>query len=154
MKRYYNLFKTFKNWQTYLAYKYGLAETDPLIFETRSGVIVEVPHRLLHTFKEIFMDEYYLAGLERPIPSGAVVIDIGANAGYFTLFAVSRFADARVFSFEPVPVNYAQLECHRNLNSSRRIKCFPKAVAGQAGEISLSFDSSDSLRTADFIPLE
>ena len=148
MKRYYNLFKTFKNWRIYLAYKYGLTGTEPLVFETRSGVIVEVPLRLLHTFKEIFMDECYLAGLERPIPSGATVIDIGANAGYFTLFAVSRFADARVFSFEPVPVNYAQLERHRNLNSSKRIKCFPKAVAGQAGEISLSFDSSDSFTTS------
>lgn len=102
MKRYYNLFKTFKNWWVYLAHKYGLAKAAPLVFETRSGVIVEVPHRLLHTFKEIFMDEYYLAGLERPIPFGAVVIDIGANAGYFTLFAASCFADARLFSYEPV----------------------------------------------------
>ena len=51
-------------------------------------------------------------------------IDIGANAGYFTLFAASCFADARVFSFEPVPVNYAQLERHRNLNSSKTDKMF------------------------------
>ena len=148
MKRYYNLFKTFKNWRIYLAYKYGFTEKGPLVFETRNGVIVEVPLRLLHTFKEIFMDECYLAGMERSIPSGATVVDIGANAGYFTLFTVSCFADSRVFSFEPVPVNYAQLERHRNLNSSRRIKCFPKAVAGQAGEINLSFDSSDSFTTS------
>jgi FkbM family methyltransferase len=148
MKRYYNLFKTFKNWRIYLAYKYGLARPEPLVFETRSGVIVEVPLRLLHTFKEIFMDECYLAGLEHPIPSGATVVDIGSNAGYFTLFAASCFTDSRVFSFEPVPVNYAQLERHRNLNSSRRIKCFPKAVAGKAGEISLSFDSTDSFTTS------
>jgi FkbM family methyltransferase len=148
MKRYYNLVKTFKNWRIYLAYKYGIAKTDPLVFKTRSGVIVEVPLRLLHTFKEIFMDECYLVGLERSIPSGATVVDIGANAGYFTLFAASCFADARVFSFEPVPVNYTQLERHRNLNSSRRIKCFPKAVSGQAGEVSLSFDSSDSFTTS------
>jgi FkbM family methyltransferase len=148
MKRYYNLFKTFKNWPTYLAYKYGFTEKEPLVFETRNGVIVEVPLRLLHTFKEIFMDECYLAGLERRIPSGATVVDIGANAGYFTLFAASCFADAQVFSFEPVPVNYAQLRRHLNLNSSKKIKCFPKAVAGQAGEISLSFDSSDSFTTS------
>jgi len=64
------------------------------------------------------MDECYLAGLERPILSGATVVDIGANAGYFTLFAVFMFCRCRVFSFEPVPVNYAQLERHRNLNSS------------------------------------
>ena len=69
MKRYYNLFKTFKNWRIYLAYKYGLAKTEPLVFETRNGVIVEVPLRLLHTFKEIFMDECYLAGLERIVVS-------------------------------------------------------------------------------------
>ena len=148
MKRYYNLFKTFKNWRIYLAYKYGLAETEPLVFKTRNGVIMEVPLRLLQTFKEIFMDECYLAGLEHPIPSGATVVDIGANAGYFTLFAVSCFADARVFSFEPVPVNYAQLERNRNLNISKWIKCFPKAVAGKAGEVSLSFDSSDSFTTS------
>lgn len=148
MKRYYNLFKTFKNWWLYLAYKYGLAETEPLVFETRNGVIVEVPIRLLQAFKEIFMDECYLAGLEYTVPSGATVIDIGANAGYFTLFAASRFNDARVFSFEPIPVNYIQLERNRNLNSSRKIKCFPKAVAGQTGEISLSFDPRDSFTTS------
>jgi FkbM family methyltransferase len=148
MVRYYNLFKTFKNWWIYLAYKYGLAETEQLVFETRNGVIVEVPIRLLQTFKEIFMDECYLTGLERPIPAGAAVVDIGANAGYFSLFAASRFTDARIFSFEPVPVNYVQLERHRNLNSSRQIKCFPQAVAGKAGEISLAFDSSDSFTTS------
>ena len=64
MKRYYHLFKTFKNWQLYLAYKYGLTNLKTLIFETRNGVIVEVPIRLLQTFKEIFMDECYLTGLE------------------------------------------------------------------------------------------
>src|SRR5450759_2710525 len=89
MKRYYHLFKTFKNWWLYLAYKYGLANVKTLVFETRNGVIVEVPERLLHTFKEIFMDECYLAGLEREIPSDSTIIDIGANAGYFTLFIAS-----------------------------------------------------------------
>jgi len=148
MKRYYNLFKTFKNWQIYLAYKYGLARTEPLVFEMCSGVIVEVPHRLLHTCKEIFMDECYLAGLEHPISSRAIIVDIRANASYFTLFAAPCFTDAWVFSFEPVPVNYAQLERHRNLNSSKHIKCFPKAVAGQAGEVSRSFDSNDSFPTS------
>jgi FkbM family methyltransferase len=148
MKRYYHLFKTFKNWWLYLAYKYGLANVETLVFETRSGVIVEVPERLLHTFKEIFMDECYLAGLEREIPSDSTIIDIGANAGYFTLFAVSLRPHAKLFSFEPVPVNYAQLKRNRDLNSTREIKCFPKAVAGHAGVINLTFDPSDSFTTS------
>ncbi len=148
MKRYYHLFKSFKNWWLYLAYKYGLANVETLIFETRSGVIVEVPERLLHTFKEIFMDECYLAGLERDIPSNSTIIDIGANAGYFTLFAAATCPHAKIFSFEPVPVNYAQLKRHHDLNSTREIKCFPQAVAGHTGIINLTFDPNDSFTTS------
>ena len=148
MKRYYHLFKTFKNWWLYLAYKYGIANAKTLVFETRSGLIVEVPERLLQTFKEIFMDECYLAGLESNIPADSTIIDIGANAGYFTLFAASLYPRAKIFSFEPVPVNYAQLKRNRNLNSTREINCFPQAVAGLAGVINLTFDPSDSFTTS------
>jgi FkbM family methyltransferase len=148
MKRYYHLYKTFKNWWLYLAYKYGLANIETLVFETRNGVVVEVPERLLQTFKEIFMDECYLAGLEREIPSDSTIIDIGANAGYFTLFAAALRPQARLFSFEPVPVNYAQLRRNQELNRSRQINCFPQAVAGYAGVINLTFDPSDSFTTS------
>lgn len=148
MKRYYHLFKTFQNWWLYLLYKSGLADIETLVFETRNGVIVEVPLRLLQTFKEIFIDECYLAGLELGIGSDPTIIDIGANAGYFTLFAVSFYPQAKVFSFEPVPANYAQLQRHCDLNSARKIKCFPQAVAGHSGEINLTFDPSDSFTTS------
>ncbi len=148
MKRYYHLLKTFKNWWLYLAYKYGFADVKTLIFETRNGVIVEVPERLLQTFKEIFMDECYLAGLKREIPSDSTIIDIGANAGYFTLFAASLCPHVKLFSFEPVPVNFTQLQRNRDLNSSRQIKCFPQAVAGHAGVINLNFDPMDSFTTS------
>jgi FkbM family methyltransferase len=148
MKRHYHLFKTFKNWWLYLAYKYGFVDVKILIFETRKGVIVEVPIRLLHTFKEIFMDECYLAGLERNISPDSTIIDIGANAGYFTLFAASTFPQAKLFSFEPVPVNYAQLKHHRDLNDTCKISCFPLAVAGHSGEINLNFDTTDSFTTS------
>ena len=145
--RYYHLWKHFKNWKLYLAYKCGLTTAAPLLFETRSGVLVEVPQRLLQTFKEIFMDECYLAGLKKKIPPGATIIDIGANAGYFTLFAASKYPGASIMAYEPVPVNFAELMRNRNLNKSHRIECFPLAVAGHCGEINLSLDASDSFTT-------
>ena len=148
MRRYYNLFKTFNNWWLYLAYKYGFAGSDLLVFVTRNGINVEVPVRLVQTFKEIFMDECYLAGMERDIVPGATIVDIGANAGYFSLFAAAKFPNSRIFSYEPVPVNYKQLKRHRDLNSSQRIKCYPQAVAGVNGEISLSVDENDSFTTS------
>lgn len=146
--RYYNLYKNFKNWWLYLSYKYGLTEVEPLIFETRNGVIVEVPLRLLQTFKEIFMDECYLAGLERSIVPGATIIDIGANVGYFSLFAVSNFSAGRVLAYEPIPVNFAQLQQHGKLNNNNNLLCFPQAVAGAAGEITLLLDPKDSFTTS------
>ncbi len=148
MKRYYYLFKTFKNWWLYLIYKFGFADMEILVFESRNGVTVEVPVRLVQTFKEIFMDECYLAGLEHDIFQGATVIDIGANAGYFSLFAAAKFPHSRIFSYEPVPVNYAQLQRHCDLNSSALIKCYQQAVAGKNGEVVLSFDTSDSFTTS------
>jgi FkbM family methyltransferase len=148
MNRYYNLWKNFANWWLYLAFKYGLADSEPLVFNTRNGVTVEVPHRLVQTFKEIFMDECYLAGLEKDLPLNATIIDIGANAGYFTLFAADKFRQAHIFSFEPVPVNYILLQRNRDLNKTRDINCFALAVAGQAGEMTLSFDALDSFTTS------
>jgi FkbM family methyltransferase len=148
MIRYFRLAKTFKNWRLYLAYKYRHAVSPPLLFETRNGVRVEVPERLLQTFKEIFMDECYMAGMGKKIASDATIIDIGANAGYFTLFAASRFPRAKVLAYEPIPVNYAQLSHHRDLNRTKDIQCFQAAVAGHCGEIQLSLDAADSFTTS------
>ena len=72
-----------------MAIKFGINNTAPVLFKTRKGIFVEVPRRLLQTFKEIFMDECYMDGLELHVPDNSTVIDIGANAGFFTLFAVN-----------------------------------------------------------------
>ncbi|MBE9547031.1 MAG: FkbM family methyltransferase [Proteobacteria bacterium] len=88
-----------------------------------------------------------MVGLGLDVPHSPVVIDIGANAGFFTLFAASRFSDARILSFEPVPSNFRQLERNRSLNKNCRITCFEKAVAGHSGKISLGLDADDSFTT-------
>lgn len=146
--RYYNLLRNISNWPLYLAVKFGLARLDPLFFSTRRGIRVEVPRRLLHTFKEIFMDECYLKDMRFPLPANPVIIDVGANAGYFSLFALSRFRGARVFSFEPIPANFRLLERNRNLNPGLRWLCVQKAVAGRSGELVLAFDAGDDFTTS------
>ncbi|MDP6115528.1 MAG: FkbM family methyltransferase [Planctomycetota bacterium] len=146
--RYFNLVKNLSNWQTYLAVKSGLNREDPLMFETRAGIRFEVPRRLLHTFKEIFMDEDYMTGLGRPVPDGAAVIDVGANAGYFSMFAASRFKGSRVIAFEPIPVNFEQLQKNIAFSNSTRITGIQKAVYRETGEISLSYDPTDSFTTS------
>ena len=148
MTRYAHLVSNLSNWWLHLAHKFGLTRADPLIFRTRSRVTIEVPRRLLHEFKEIFMEECYMMGLGRPVPENPVVIDIGANAGFFSLFTASRFPGASILAYEPIANNFKQLERNVLLNNKHQIKYYQKAVYGTSGVISLSFDSHDTYTTA------
>ncbi|MFQ5483472.1 MAG: FkbM family methyltransferase, partial [Nitrospinaceae bacterium] len=150
--RYWNLVRNLKNWDLYLAVKFGLTGRDPLRFVTRSGVRVEAPRRLLPTFKEVFMAEDYRA--VRPLPArGPVIVDIGANAGFFSLYAASRHPRARVLAFEPVPVNFRLLQTNRDLNPEHRLEIFERAVSGKDGTANLTFDPGDAFTTsAHLIP--
>ena len=142
--RYIRLFKNLANWWLYILVKFGLTRVDPLIFRTRNNIVIEVPRRLLHEFKEIFMEDSYTRGVELIVPGNSTVIDIGANAGFFSLFAAYRFPGSRIFSYEPVASNFIQLERNKVLNEDVEIMCFQKAVYGHSGEVSLSFDPNDS----------
>ena len=75
------------------------------------------------------------------------VIDIGANAGFFTLFAASRFNCSKVLAYEPIPSNFKQLVQNRGLNADCNIECFQKAVAGHSGTVEIMFDPDDSFTT-------
>jgi FkbM family methyltransferase len=67
---------------------------------------------------------------------GKTVIDIGANQGFFTLYAASR--GARVFAFEPSKANFAVLRQNVEQNNlSDRVFCFDCAVSGSSGTATL-----------------
>ena len=146
--RYFNLLKNLSNWWLYLAAKFGFQTRDPLMFRTRSGVAVEVPRRLLQTFKEIFMSECYCKGISLPAVDRPVVIDVGANAGFFSLFVLSRLRDVRVFSYEPMPANFTQLKRNLGLNPGRSARCFQMAVGGQEGTLMLVDESGGQFTTS------
>ena len=94
------------------------------------------------------MEECYTKALKLRIPERPTVIDIGANAGFFSTFAASQFPGAKIFSYEPIDVNFRQLLRNKSMNEDANILCFQKAVYGSAGEVELSFDSNDSFTTA------
>lgn len=148
MRRFLNLLRNIRNWWIIYVEKYSFKKANHYEIQTRSGIKVDVPHQLFYTFKENFMDESYMRGLEYRNLLDPVILDIGANGGYFSLFAVSRFPHARVIAFEPIAVNYRQLERNRNLNPKSRIEIFPFAVAGYSGEITLSLNAQDPFTTS------
>lgn len=65
---------------------------------------------------------------------GAVVLDIGANVGFFTLLA-SKLAgpSGHVHAFEPLPRNLYYLEQHIRLNEASNITVHSLAVTSSTG---------------------
>ncbi|RJR24556.1 MAG: FkbM family methyltransferase [Desulfobacteraceae bacterium] len=148
MIRYLRLIKNLSNWWLYLALKAGAAKCDPAIFRARGGVNIEVPRRLLHEFKEIFMEAAYTRHLISKIPKSPTIIDIGANAGFFSLYAASRFPGAKIIAYEPVPTNFRQLCKNRDLTSWLEMKCVNEAVYGSEGEVNIILDEKEALTTS------
>lgn len=77
-----------------------------------------------------------IATLIRP---GAVVFDVGAHAGYYTL-AASRLAGekGRVVAFEPDPVNLGYLREHLRRNGADNVTIVPRPV-GEQHDLVVSF---------------
>ncbi|MEG3089155.1 FkbM family methyltransferase [Sphingomonas sp. PB4P5] len=67
---------------------------------------------------------------------GGLLVDVGANMGYFTLLWAAARPDNRVVAFEASPPVYARLA--RNVaanNLDARIEAVPKAALDRSGEI-------------------
>jgi FkbM family methyltransferase len=61
-----------------------------------------------YIYREIFEQRSYLRhGVE--LHDDAVVVDVGANIGLFSLFAVQHFARVKTYAFEPIPETHAAL---------------------------------------------
>ena len=68
------------------------------------------------------------------LPKDGVFIDIGANAGIFTLIASAHLQRGRIFSFEPNPVVFADFL--RNLEENECRNVLPlNAAIGERGDI-------------------
>jgi amino acid adenylation domain-containing protein/FkbM family methyltransferase len=75
-------------------------------------------------FKEIFEGEGYLRhGLT--ISEGDVVFDVGANVGFFTVFAGTQVPGSRVYAFEPIPPVFDALRANAEVHgvAGRVFRC-------------------------------
>ncbi len=147
MIRYLNLLSNVSNWYLHFLLKFGLSKKDFIMFRTRKGILVEVPLRLYREFKEIFMDNAYFIGLKRPLKENSIIIDIGANVGFFSLFAISKLPNANIYAYEPFEANFKQLLKNVAMNKISSILCFNKAVAGYSGRLRLYIDKDENFQT-------
>lgn len=72
------------------------------------------------------------------IRPGQVVLDIGANIGYYTLIAAKLVGPkGRVVAFEPDPANFALLKKNVEANGHRNVTLFQKALSDRTGKAKL-----------------
>jgi len=79
------------------------------------------------------------------VKEGDVVLDLGANLGYYTLLAARLVGQkGKVYAFEPEPVNYNLLLKNIELNGYDNIVAVQKAVSNVAGKVRLFLDEKDT----------
>ncbi len=72
------------------------------------------------------------------VKEGDVVVDLGANIGYFTLLAAKLVGrQGKVYAFEPEPRNYSYLLKNIQLNGYDQVVALQKAVADKPGRVKL-----------------
>ena len=76
--------------------------------------------------------------VKKEIKKGDVVLDIGANIGYYTLiFAKLVGKEGKVFAFEPDPTNFSLLKKNVEINDYKNVILVKKAVSNKTGKIKL-----------------
>jgi len=73
------------------------------------------------------------------------VIDIGANIGAFSMFALKKLNQPRIYAYEPESNNFELLQTTIVLNGGKdRVFPFKQAVYGHEGKMSLSIAGESS----------
>jgi len=78
-------------------------------------------------------DVYEIDTLVRQLPAKPVIIDIGANVGFFGIQLLSKIEAATIYAYEPMPANVQML--HETMDRNPRLaKCltlYQRAVTGK-----------------------
>ncbi len=96
-----------------------------------------------YLYQEIFRDQCYLRnGIQ--LKDGAIVIDIGANIGLFSLFVMSQSRNSTIYAFEPSPIAYDVLKrnCEAYGSNAHTFQC---GVSGRSGDAKFTFYDNSSV---------
>ena len=88
-------------------------------------------------YQEIFEDEIYLRhGIA--LPEDAVIFDVGANVGFFSLFVHQRAKNPHIYAFEPFPPTFEALRSNLDLYGLD-VRLINRGVADRPGRTEFTF---------------
>jgi FkbM family methyltransferase len=113
----------------------GAAKEQMMAVDRQTGIRCQFPVAAFHMLSSIWYERDYDVP-HMPIREGDVVIDIGANHGFFACYAAQQ--GARVLAFEPNPSVFQRLVKNIAANGfETRITARPWAIAEHRGEAQL-----------------
>src|SRR5690349_476725 len=108
----------FTNWSEIYRVKFSRGPK-PLrqLLKLRNGLIFEVAQKEHNVgiLWEVFREGSYAPALPG-LPSDPTIVDIGGNIGATTLFLLKNLARARVYVYEPEPLNCELLRRNLEIN--------------------------------------
>lgn len=92
----------------------------------------------LFILSEVWGDHFYDYDKAFIIKPGDVVFDIGANKGFFTVYAAQKVLQSgAVYAFEPAPKNFHILQKNLEINRLSNVVASAVAVSGHKGDVEL-----------------
>lgn len=115
--------RTYRNWPTALADRAGLIEPGRQVtydLRTRWGAcrfVAITGTDDVRVINEVWLTRVYDPAFESVTDVGTgAVVDVGANRGYFAVYAAARLGQRSIYCFEPEPTNAELLERNLQLN--------------------------------------
>lgn len=95
----------------------------------------------LYSYRDIFKEEVYEKHPRTKLNDQKIIIDIGANIGFYTLKAALRMPSCKIYSFEPNPDTYNRLLKNIELNKLGNVFPFQQAVNSIDGVVKFKKDA-------------
>jgi len=108
-----------------------------------------LPKSYIKTFQSYILssswEELTTEMFKKVVKEGDVVVDLGANLGYYTLLAARLVGrKGKVYAFEPEPINYSLLLENIELNEYDNVVAVQKAVSNVTEKVRLFLDKKDT----------
>ena len=139
---------SFKSWHDYLSARWTISGVVKLqVADARFKMYSNCDDGLVRMiyYKSPYVEQNDLNVFLSFCRTESVIFDIGANTGLYSLSSASIHDQARIFSFEPNPVNLNRLRYNIQLNPFTNLEVAPFAVGDQSTEIEFHVLKDDKL---------
>jgi len=90
-----------------------------------------------------YYEKLELLIFQKACEGSKIILDVGGNIGLFSLVASRASADARIYSFEPVPENQDYFVKNLHLNKCTNVKLIKEALGAKKGNIAIHLSPDD-----------